>query len=72
MVNINKLKGKIVEKGMTVEQLATKMGVNRSTIYRKINSEGETFTIKDANLICDILGLSGEEAAAIFFSRHVA
>lgn len=72
MVNVNKLKGKIVEKGMTVEQLARKMGVNKSTIYRKLNNAGETFTIKDANLICSILGLTGQEAAGIFFNQYVA
>ena len=72
MVNINKLKGKIVESGLTVEKLAEKIGVDRSTIYRKMNNDGETFTIKDANLICKILNLTCEEATAIFFSRYVA
>ena len=72
MMNINKLKGKIVEKGMTTEALASKMGVDRSTLYRKINSKGETFTIKDANMICSILSLTSEEATAIFFSQYVA
>lgn len=72
MVNINKLKGKIVEKGMTVEKLAEKIGVDRSTIYRKMNVAGETFTIREANLICSVLNLSGQEATAIFFSKYVA
>ena len=72
MVNINKLKGKIVEKEMTVEKLAEKIGVDRSTLYRKLNSAGELFTIKEANLICKTLELKGEEAAAIFFSQYVA
>ena len=71
MVNINKLKGKIVEQGMTIEDLAREIGVNKSTLYRKIQNKGETFTIKEANLICKALNLSGEEATAIFFSDHV-
>lgn len=72
MVNINKLKGKIVERGMTVEKLAEKIGVDRSTIYRKINTAGESFTIREAHMICAALNLSGQEATAIFFSQYVA
>ena len=71
MVNINKLKGKIVEQGMTIEELARIIGVNKSTLYRKIQNKGETITIKEANLICKALNLSGEEVIAIFFSDHV-
>lgn len=72
MVNINKLKGKIVEKGMSVRHLADEMGIDQSTLYRKMSSNGEQFTIRDAHLICKILKLSGDEATAIFFSQYVA
>lgn len=72
MVNINKLKGKVVEQGMTIETLAHKIGIDKSTLYRKMNNKGETFTIKEASLICKILNLSGQEATAIFFSQYVA
>ena len=72
MVNVNKLKGKIVERGMSVEELANKIGVDKSTLYRKLNQSGETFTIREANLICKILELNGDEATAIFFSQYVA
>ena len=71
MVNINKLKGKIVEQGMNIEELAREIGVNKSTLYRKIQNKGETITIKEANLIRKVLNLSGEEVIAIFFSDHV-
>lgn len=72
MVNINKLKGKIVENEMTVESLAEKIEINRSTFYRKLNSDGESFTIKEAHLICKALNLNGQDATAIFFSQYVA
>lgn len=72
MVNINKLKGKIVENDLTIEKLADIIGINRSTIYRKLNHEGETFTIKEANLIARALNLTAEEVNAIFFSQVVA
>lgn len=72
MVNINKLKGKIVENGLTIGKLAKEIGLDRSTLYRKINNDGETFSIREANLICSVLGLTGQEATEIFFSQYVA
>lgn len=72
MVNINKLKGRIVEKQLTIEKLAGKIGLDRSTLYRKISNDGETLSIREANLICKELGISGREATEIFFSQHVA
>lgn len=72
MVNINKLKGKIVENGLTTEKLADLIGIDRSTLYRKINGNGESFTIKEADLIVKKLNLNLEEANAIFFSQFVA
>lgn len=72
MVNINKLKGKIVERGLNVEKLAERIGLDKSTLYRKINNDGETFSIREANLICKELKLSPQEATAIFFSQYVA
>ena len=72
MVNVNKLKGKIVEKGYSVEKLAKEIGVDKTTIYRKINNNGETFTIDEADRIVNVLSLNAEEAQSIFFSQFVA
>lgn len=72
MVNINKLKGRIVERGINVETLAVLIGIDRATFYRKLNSRGETFSIKEANLICKCLNLNKEEAMSIFFTNFVA
>lgn len=44
-VNVNKLKGKIVENGMTVSALAEKIGVDRATLYRKLSNNGETMKV---------------------------
>lgn len=71
-VNINKLKGKIVENGMSIDQLAKRMGINRATLYRKLNSDGEALLISEANAIVTALNLSVDEAMAIFFSNFVA
>ena len=65
-MNIPKLKGKIVEKGINVETLAGKLGINRSTLYRKLDAS-EKFTIGEANKIKAELDLTNEEATEIFF-----
>ena len=72
MPNINKLKGKIVENGTTVSELAKKIGMDRATLYRKLNNNAETLLIKEANAIITALGLTSDEAVAIFFNHLVA
>lgn len=72
MINTNKLKGKIVEKGITITDLAKKIEMDRSTLYRKLSGDAETLLVKDANAIVLALGLSESEAIEIFFSQYVA
>lgn len=72
MVNVNKLKAKLVEVGMNVEELSEKIGMDRATFYRRLSSNGETFSIKEADSIINELGLTKEEVNAIFFSQFVA
>lgn len=66
MVNVSKLKGKIVERNTTQEELATKIGIDKSTFYRKMKHDGN-FSIKEVNLIVATLNLSKDEAMAIFW-----
>jgi DNA-binding Xre family transcriptional regulator len=72
MMNINKLKAKIVEKGLNVSKLADMMEVDRSTLYRKMQNGGESFTVKEVNSIVGLLELSPNEAVEIFFGDKVA
>lgn len=72
MVNVNKLKGKIVEKGSTIEAVAEAIGVDASTFYRRLQNNGEKFTIKEADDITRFLLLEPNEATAIFFSQFIA
>ena len=65
-MNILKLKGKMVETEHSIETLAAKLGVDRSTLYRKMN-DGSKFTIEEAQKIKNALELSDEETWAIFF-----
>ena len=68
MLNANKLKGKIVERGMTVSKLASLVGMDPGTLYRKIN-ETTSFTINEVDKITSELNLSTSEAMDIFFSH---
>ena len=64
-MNVNKLKGKIVEKGMNVESLAVCIGIDRSSLYRKLN-DSEKITIGEAVKMKDALKMSDGEAFEIF------
>ena len=69
-MNVHKLRGKMVEKQVTVVAAAEYIGIDKSTFYRKMDSQ--TFTIKEANLITKLLELTSEEAMLIFFNKTVA
>lgn len=66
-MNINKLKGKIVENGMNVEQLADAIGIDRSSLYRKLNN-AEKITIGEAVKMKETLCMSDAEACEIFLA----
>ena len=71
-VNVQRLKGKIVENGTNVQTLAKNIGVDSATFYRKLREEGETFTVGEAHRISDALSLSKEDCTSIFFADSVA
>lgn len=66
-MNIPKLKGKIVEKNMNVESLAALIGVDRSSLYRKLNN-AEKITIGEALRMKEALQMSDNEAYEIFLA----
>ena len=67
-VDVNRLKGKTLERGMTGEEMAKELGISQSTYYRKLGSGGVTFTLAQTFKIADILNLSESERIAIFFA----
>lgn len=38
-MNINKLKGKLVEKGINIKDISKSLGISPSTFYRKISKK---------------------------------
>lgn len=71
MVNVNKLKGAIVEKGKTQQVIAEEIGIDRSTFYRKMKNGGD-FSVEEAQKIVKSVPLTNSEAITIFFSDIVA
>lgn len=64
-MSLQKLKAKIVERGMNVETLAEEIGVDRSSLYRKLNNF-EKITVGEARKMKDVLQMTDEEAIVIF------
>lgn len=71
MVNVNKLKAKMVEIGINVEWLAKEINLDRTTLYRRLNNP-EEFTIREVTKIALVLNLTKDEVNDIFFASNVA
>lgn len=72
MINILKLKGKIVEAGMTILSISKALNMDRSTFYRKMNEDGTDFTIREVNIMINKLNLSFNDVQDIFFNKFIA
>ena len=70
MLDVQKLKGKITEKGRNIESVSADLGMNPATFYRKMKNN--SFKIKEVDKLVKILSLNGNEATSIFFSDIVA
>lgn len=64
--NMTMLRDKMAEKHISNEAMAKKIGVDASTFYRKMKSDGTNFTVGQMHKIVEVLGLTSEEAALIF------
>lgn len=65
-MNGNKLKAKIIENGLNVEEFAKRIGMTRSSLYRKLRNP-RRITIDDAERIKAELRMSNADASDIFF-----
>lgn len=68
----SKLKAIAFEHGYTYSTLATSIGINKSTFYRKLNEDGERFSVKEIKAIAEKLSLTKEDVFNIFFKIVVA
>lgn len=65
-MNINKLKGKMVEREITRDDLAKALSKDASTISRKMSNG--SFSVTEAKKISLLLELSTEDACDIFLA----
>jgi transcriptional regulator of acetoin/glycerol metabolism len=65
MLKANKLKSKIIERETTIEQLSSKMAIDRATFYRKLKKN--SFYVHEVETIAKELRLSNKEINDIFF-----
>lgn len=68
MVSIDGLKEAIHNSGITMTALSEKAGMERYTLYNRLNGVGE-FTASEISGISTALRLSPEEREAIFFAN---
>lgn len=70
MANIDLLKEKIDDTGMTVVAIAEKTGILRETLYNRLNGIGE-FKASEIVSLTQVLGLTKKERDKIFLSNKV-
>ncbi len=71
-IDIEKLKETVVSRNTTLEALAYELGINRSTLYRKLRRGPSAISLLDAKTISKSLRLSPLEADSIFGGGYVS
>ncbi|WP_338209358.1 helix-turn-helix transcriptional regulator [Lactiplantibacillus paraxiangfangensis] len=71
-MNMDRLRGLLVERHVTQDELAVALGINRSTLYRKISEGGKRFTADEIFKMKDFIPLSDQEVIDIFLTKKVA
>lgn len=66
-MNIDKLKGKLVEKKKTYEDCAKAINVSVTTFSNKMNGKG-SFYIEEVNNLSDFLEFTNDEKVEIFLT----
>lgn len=67
MADITLLREKIDERGIKLGFVASKMGISRQSLYRKLIGE-RPFSLNEAQSICAVLGLEDADRDRIFFA----
>ena len=70
-MNINKLKGRIVESNIPLADILRLTGISESTYYNKMSGRTE-FTQKEISGLSKVLCLKQDEIMSIFFDELVS
>ncbi|MDR1410142.1 MAG: hypothetical protein LBJ12_07785 [Oscillospiraceae bacterium] len=68
MINLNKLRGRIAEQGLTQGEVAKALGISRNTWLRRMRTG--IFMNTEMDVLIEILGI--ENPQTIFFAHLVA
>lgn len=69
MVDINLLKRRIADSGITIAHIAKEAGMSRETFYNRL--ENPEFKVSEAQRIGKTLHLTEQEFLQIFFASNV-
>ena len=68
-IDVQRLKETVAGRNTTLEAVAMILGIDRSTLYRKLKRGKTGLTVYDAQKIALFLGLSLDESLAIFWRQ---
>jgi transcriptional regulator with XRE-family HTH domain len=71
MVNTNKIRARLVELGLTQEDLAKAIGIAPCTVNQKLNNI-RPMKLREANIIAEVLEIEDADFRAYFFAEPVA
>lgn len=67
-LDVARLKKAVQDSGLSVTDICTELQIDASTYYRKLNADGETFTIAQAKTLTRVLQIPPGEASEIFLT----
>lgn len=67
MFNRNLFRAKVIAMGMTLEEVARRMGINPSTLDRKMSGNSD-FTRSEIQSLRKMLTMTADECDSIFFA----
>ena len=70
MLNTNKIRGRIVELGMTNKDVASALHIALPTVSQKINNV-RPMTLNEAETLGKLLKIKSEDFTAYFFAEYV-
>lgn len=71
IMNVNLLKSQIALKGKTFKEIANKLNISKSALYRKMHGKSE-FTRLEISILISYLEINIEQAMEIFFTEKVS
>lgn len=70
MFNRNLFRAKVVAMGLTLEEVARRMGINPSTLDRKMSGNSD-FTRNEIQILRKMLSMTADDCDNIFFAEEL-